>query len=198
MEISNLEESAFKKNKSLKSEPLFLELKWSIVKQYITLEQASQINMMIRNENRANWEHMLERSDEKVMTRANQAWCRVLLSWDEVIWFVYNTPIQFKTIDWVRNSIFEIWWWIRKAWYWWKWIWSRLFKELLLWSQDIPIIAVSNQNHVINLFISNGLQEINVRDDSFPKNIPIDWSKILEDDHVYWNKKMIDLVLSQS
>jgi len=158
----------------------------------IHVEDAVTIESWIKDENRNNGNHMIEKTKEEIFLQANANGCCKISINNKIIWFVTIMPI---TMHWI--SIYERWSLFIDIEYRCLGLGEKLVENILMHSKELPMYCVTNVKNVIK--INEKLHQIKYHktdtDKKIIEMIESAWA-LLPEDIVYWNKKFNELVKS--
>ena len=155
----------------------------------ILYDEAKIISLWIQQENKEQWYHMINKDPDTIMVECTKNGCCVVRESWKIVWFMNLTLIM---NDWI--ILLEAWSLIVDKIYRWKWIWHLLEEKLFKKNSYKNIFVVTNVDKV--KVINESLWNVALRREEIHEEIlniiELNW-KLLYNDVVYFNKKLLDL-----
>jgi len=150
----------------------------------VSLSDCEIISEWIKDENKKNGNHMIEKNKLELYEQVKEYWWCTLKIWDKLVWFIC---IMWVDKNWL--TLFEPWSLFIKKEHRNKWLWQKMKDIILKKYPNIPMYSVTNVDAVKK--INKNLLQHEYKKQNLKKElleiIEIPW-KLLDDDFVYWNE----------
>lgn len=156
----------------------------------VSPDECKTIEQRIKEENRKNGNHMLEKTAQALFKQSITQWCCIARCKEELIGCILMMSVQEDEI-----KLFERWSLLVKPWYRWLWIGYKLIRNILDIYKDLPIYSVTNVPAVITM--NEHLHQHWYTKDMIPQKIlrimEMPWA-LLHNDMVYSNEILHTLI----